>query len=1030
MSLRPPKRPPGDSPPAASRKKKAKKVKFEHIGGPGRAAPTPVAKPDVFSSQAGPSTRCSASTSADAIYIHTAPDTNARASSVESLASDGPANDEQHETWDREVDAELANYAHFGLRKGTPLEGLSQLMVLQAIVKAGGTRHFADGETSKFLAERPDVAALLSKSWLEDKGYRAVRQHEAIRFNAPPVVSVANTPGLKSELRQYRDASIKVTEISWKEDYVGDAHIALRKHIAKYWGKEGVYAPYCSIVQSSGCGKSRCADQFAKTHFCIPMNLRIPTASGFPASDDVLYTFFEGMKPLSAHRMFIHNSAFLVALFQACTRTLREEPRGEHASWFYDKMTEGQSMTSHNAFRRNFYERVVGVARKLVGDYDRLAMVSGASASKDRARSPIAQFGVTVIEAAKQLCAELANDDEPPTSPTKPQKVTKPGSKAGASKKQRLPRVILIFDEAHTLTENAKSAAVPRPSLSNSTGRAPNTTPSTFQSNVISKGKGKGPALAAPPAPSQMQPGDEEAELRRDAEAFGYDATNVSPFSQLRRVLRSLRHQPIFALFLSTTGKITQFTSPKESDPSKRVMEGGLRLIPPFCAIGFDQLASPWPEPLTLAAVSDIGYQARLGRPMFAARYIAAQAKGVSEYERRIIQDDLVRFAAEKILRADIDRIDNIRWEQQLACLAWRVPIQFMSSTPTAQEMDQVANHMRVCISIDETFRRMFTLNPSEPVLSEGARKIMSFTGFKPHVALSNVLHGFSVHQGDRGELLGLLLLILARDQAVVDHAEMVPRPVFGVVPFLQQLFRIPENSKKRLDNLLKALPSVYRVEEDKKRPLGEAFKDVLLHFNHFIKRESQNRLTPDMLECFIARNAAFMGATGQAGVDAGLVTVKGTKDTTIKPSNMGLVLFQFKLDTHYTATVQEEIFESMDPFALGFMKKDQQIEVPIIRIVFAFASKVDSIQCVKTQKEGSVTCYDIWVSGLSAKVFSPIEPADEESWKSLRQVSYGWQKKYHHDDSDTSTLMKNMNPLGDNGMAFRSFRYKGAKRK
>jgi hypothetical protein len=414
----------------------------------------------------------------------------------------------------------------------------------------------------------------------------------------------------------------------------------------------------------------------------------------------------------------------------------------------------------------------------------------------------------------------------------------------------------------------------------------------------------------------------------------------------------------------------------------------------------------------------------------FAARYIAAQAEGVSDYERHIIQDDLVRFAAEKILQADIDKIERLSWEQQLACLAWRLPIQFMSSTPTAQEMDQVANHMRVCIAIDETFRRMFTLNPSEPVLSEGARKIMSFTGFKAHAALSTVLHGFSVHQGDRGELLGLLLLILARDQAVLDVSEMIPRPVFGVVPFLRQLFRTPATTKKRFDNVLTAIPSVFRTVEDKKKPLGEVFHNVLMHFNHFIKRESQNRLTPDMLECFLARNAAFMGASGQAGIDAGLVTVKGSVDTTIKSSTMGLVLFQFKLDTHYTATVQEEIFDSMDPFALGFLKKDQRLDVPLIRVVFAFASKTDSLQSVKTQKAGSFTSYDIWVSGLSAKVFAPIDPADEEGWKSLREVSYGWQKKYTHDDSDTSTLMKNMNPLGDNGMAFRSFRYKGSKRK
>ena len=61
-------------------------------------------------------------------------------------------------------------------------------------------------------------------------------------------------------------------------------------------------------------------------------------------------------------------------------------------------------------------------------------------------------------------------------------------------------------------------------------------------------------------------------------------------FSVLRHVLRALYRFPLFALFLSTTGKISQFTSPNE-DTSKRIIIGDLTLIQPFTDFGFDTLA-------------------------------------------------------------------------------------------------------------------------------------------------------------------------------------------------------------------------------------------------------------------------------------------------------------------------------------------------------------------------------------------------------------------------------------------------------
>ena len=62
---------------------------------------------------------------------------------------------------------------------------------------------------------------------------------------------------------------------SWDTPFIGERALkALEKHIIHVKNKASAYAPYCSIVQSSGMGKSRLLDEFSKKHFLIPVNLR------------------------------------------------------------------------------------------------------------------------------------------------------------------------------------------------------------------------------------------------------------------------------------------------------------------------------------------------------------------------------------------------------------------------------------------------------------------------------------------------------------------------------------------------------------------------------------------------------------------------------------------------------------------------------------------------------------------------------------------------------------------------------------
>ncbi|PBK68245.1 hypothetical protein ARMSODRAFT_976087 [Armillaria solidipes] len=90
---------------------------------------------------------------------------------------------------------------------------------------------------------------------------------------------------------------------------------ALEQHIWHYLVVKCVPYPYMafmSITQSSGMGKSRLIDEFSKTHFVIPLNLRDPPSTGFPPSDKEVYSYLTSSEANSVP----HICRFLVALFR------------------------------------------------------------------------------------------------------------------------------------------------------------------------------------------------------------------------------------------------------------------------------------------------------------------------------------------------------------------------------------------------------------------------------------------------------------------------------------------------------------------------------------------------------------------------------------------------------------------------------------------------------------------------------------------------------------------------------------------
>jgi hypothetical protein len=95
-----------------------------------------------------------------------------------------------------------------------------------------------------------------------------------------------------------------------------------------------------------------------------------------------------------------------------------------------------------------------------------------------------------------------------------------------------------------------------------------------------------------------------------------------SNFGQFRLAMRSLNNCSLFSLFLSTTGKINEFTSSRDRDFSGRVVAGILFLIAPYTDLGFDQLARKiaYDGSFTIEDITSDDHIAHYGRPMYVFR--------------------------------------------------------------------------------------------------------------------------------------------------------------------------------------------------------------------------------------------------------------------------------------------------------------------------------------------------------------------------------------------------------------------------
>ncbi|KAF8806799.1 hypothetical protein BYT27DRAFT_6608899 [Phlegmacium glaucopus] len=449
-------------------------------------------------------------------------------------------------------------------------------------------------------------------------------------------------------------------------------------------------------------------------------------------------------------------------------------------------------------------------------------------------------------------------------------------------------------------------------------------------------------------------------------------------FSEMRRAIRQMIEFPLFALFLSTTGNVHDFTPPPKDDASNRLSNQQLKLFPPFTELGFDQMLKA--DNLKIVEnifdiddVSRVGFMARYGRPLFGSRYKNGLVGD---------QNSILRFAKEKLtgVRSNPAKFlesagARLGWIPTLllisylfglaACLSVRLALEFnpISTEVRARELEQVEKYMRVCLVVYGNFETAMTVSPSEPILAEAARSLMKDNPtFDVPRSLLEQLEKPGLDNGDRGELIAELLLILASDAAYHKKARL-PNTGDQTNESLKNIEVEPTTSravslelfirellaKEQHDQILNVKPAKSRTCTEGQQSFGATFNESKVYFNHFIKINDPNVINRDFLWRLIARGAAVRCANCQRGVDIVIPFMYCAGK--LSRINVSAIFIQVKNDAAFTTKPNFILFDLMNPFSPRFFDMDEE-PLPVLRMVFALASRSPAIEVIPPKHE------------------------------------------------------------------------------
>jgi hypothetical protein len=326
-------------------------------------------------------------------------------------------------------------------------------------------------------------------------------------------------------------------------------------------------------------------------------------------------------------------------------------------------------------------------------------------------------------------------------------------------------------------------------------------------------------------------------------------------------------------------------------------------------------------------------------------------------------ENELFEFAKQKLLDGEsgLNQGDGPR---SLACLSVRFALEFNSdSRSRVVACKQVERHMRLCLAATTGFESLITLAGSEPLLAEAASQIMYNSVASPVRHLADHSDLYCVDRGRRGELVAALVIMQARDAAVMAQLPNLRRRWISVTDFMQAL--LPNDKYIELQG---SLPTSWRAGED--RTFADTFNDYAMWFNHVIRVEKAEMMNDKYLWTFITRGAMILCAQNQNGVD--IVLPLCLKTGQLSRKTVSAILIQVKNSDKYGYDIDRMLFDGLCPFKVG-MFNDKSTPRPVVRMVFSLSSSIPGVRIPEVRERSRTrhhdisTAFDIWCAGLSS---------------------------------------------------------------
>ena len=185
-------------------------------------------------------------------------------------------------------------------------------------------------------------------------------------------------------------------------------------------------------------------------------------------------------------------------------------------------------------------------------------------------------------------------------------------------------------------------------------------------------------------------------------------------------------------------------------------------------------------------------------------------------------------------------------------------------------------------------------------------------------------------------------------------------------------------------------------ADEGRKLTFAATFANSRIYVTHFIKVYDYNVLSVEFLAKCAARGVAIVCADNQRAVDV-VYPIVIDKDKPLTKDNITALLLQSKNDVRYSTNVFLSLFHAMDPYALGIFNKSTKNPPPVIRMVYALASRKSGVCVVEppqrkprpraakqkaapNKKKYAYTSFDIWCAQASSSTFRAIQPHENST--------------------------------------------------